>query len=300
MSTATTAPSKYDPIVTLRIPAAVRLGLKKLAKDKGDTLTGVILGHIRPFELYASQDGQDVLQRLEEVVARSTAIHRGLPTYHDSEGHEAHPPVKAWYGLHLENYGTSEEPLWLHRVNQREGQSREAAVKEYALDLWKEWGLLPTEWERAEFVRNVESGAHMFVVAYVGFHKWKEMPSSYEADLHRQECVSEAEPSTSAEVRLYAWCVEWLTDLHAALSTTDGSSFFLTRSQPKEGDFPISLKLTSYTDCTEEENIRRWARQIVQYSREVALPEKSFEALREHVENEVTYEVRRVQVHKDR
>ena len=68
---ATTAKKRYDSPVTIRIPEPVRNGVRKLAADTGDTVTGVILGHLRPFELYTTEEGQDALRRFEEAVAEN-------------------------------------------------------------------------------------------------------------------------------------------------------------------------------------------------------------------------------------
>jgi hypothetical protein len=269
---------KYDPIVTIRMPEGVRSAVKKLARDTGDTVTGVILGHLRPFELYASELGQDVLRRIEETVARSTAIHKGAPAYFDAEGRPGHPPVEEWHGIELRNYGTSAEPLWYHTVRQREGQTRAEAVKAYALDLWREWSLLDTEETREKFVDSLEEH-HVFVIGYVDFSKWKHFPSTYEAELHRVRVKFVFEPQSPAEVRLYAWCVEWLTGLwhsaelkdframakagyrkRATNAREDAEVSEAVLKEPSDTDgFRMRQSLVYYPDCTEEENIQRWA-----------------------------------------
>jgi hypothetical protein len=286
MSTTTTAkPKRYDMPVTIRIPEAVRRGVRKLALDTGDTVTGVILGHLRPFELYASELGQDVLRRLEEAVARSTAIHRGAPPYLDKRGRPAHPPVEAWHGtgLELRNYGTSEKPLWLHKVKQREGQTRAEAVKAYALDLWREWSFLDGEEDREAYVKSLESDAHVFVMGFVGFEMWRRFPSSYEAELHRSLVTRGVEPSTPEEVRLYTWSVEWLTELWERATTEPGFSEVVLKRCTDEG-FSLTLRLVKYPDCTVEEDIQRWARNIIDYARATEPSAGDFDTLRERVE----------------
>lgn len=290
--------TKYDPVVGIRVPEAVRRGLKKLAEAKGDTLTGVILESLRPFELYASEEGQEALRRLEEVVARSTSIHKAPPSYHDAEGRKANPPAEEWHGLELLNYGTSAEPLWLHRVRQREGQTREEAVKSYALDLWKEWGFLTTEGEREAFVGDLESGSHVFLISYVDFKRWHVFSSSYEARLHRVSYGEGAEPSTPAEVRFYSWCVEWLGSLWEKASSQDPTAevVVLQGGQGSEGA-AFTQWLTHYPDATEEENLQRWARTLVRAAQRDSSGE-DFETLCSRAAAEA-YNVRRVLVHEE-
>jgi hypothetical protein len=271
---ATSTKRRYDMPVTIRIPEAVRSGVRKLAHDTGDTVTGVILGHIEPFKLYVTEEGQEALRRLEECVARSAAIHKGPPAYHDEKGQASHPPVRAWNGLELRNYGSTEKPLWLHTVRQREGQTRALAVQEYALELWKEWSLLHDSQERRSFLEDVESDAHMFVMGFVNFKTWRRFPSSYEAQLHRKLVTGDgSEPTTAAEVRLFAWCVEWLSEqweqaLEAA-PTADVWTLHDTRSKDAaevyftEEGFTMSQSLVYYSDCSQEENVTRWARKIM-------------------------------------
>lgn len=286
---ATTAKKRYDSPVTIRIPEPVRNGVRKLAADTGDTVTGVILGHLRPFELYTTEEGQDALRRFEEAVASSTAIHKTPPAFHDSTGTTRHPPVVLWHGFELRNYGTPSHPLYLHVVKQREGSTRAEAVKAYTIDLWREWSLLGSPAERNDFVNSIEDGSHMFVLAYPDFVKWKSFPGTYEASLHR-ELTKAPEPNTPEELRFYAWCVSWLTEVWngSTLSTlatpewrpAGGAEFTLheVELQQPAGGAEFTAILSHYEDITEAENIQRWARHLTREARNVS---KDFETLQE-------------------
>lgn len=295
---ATTVKKRYDTPVTIRIPEPVRRGVRKLAEDTGETVTGVILGHLRPFELYTTEEGQEALRHFEEVVASSTAIHKAPPTYHDSEGKVGHPPVETWHGFELRNYGTTSHPLFLHLVRQREGQTRAEAVKGYALDLWREWSLLETPAERGAFVDSLEGNSHLFVLGYVGFSKWKSFPSTYEASRHRELATQAPEPQSPEELRFYAWSVAWLTELWNTATHKnhvwrpgEGTELILHEvelQQPAKGA-SFTEVLSHYEDISQAENIQRWARHLLRKAKESK--QEDFETL-QNITRSCGYKVR--------
>lgn len=311
---------RYNPHLTIRVPKPVRLGLSELAKRTHTTLTGVVLQHLPPFELYATTEGQDALRRFEVAIARSTAIYKAPPR---GVLERSSAPTEEFFGLVLRNLGTEEAPMYVHTVKQREGQSREEAVSAYAFELWKEWCLLPAE-EREEFVKGLESEHHVFVISYVRFRYWNSFRSAYEADLHRRSFLHEGEPTTPAELRFSAWLVDYLEakwkdvvsqqkpkitedgvrvmilregedalrQARLEHGSAGGSQLITLQEADTEDALPLEHELRYYEHVSEHENVLAWARYLLKHAQEL-FEEADFETLRSNAESE-GYRVRRL------
>ena len=102
MTTTATRPSsrkKYDPNVTIRMPAPVRDALQALAKERNATVTDVLLDQVKPYALFHSEAGQRAYDRIRLAIAESVTVNKFLLP---------HGEFGQWAGLNVQVYGSEE------------------------------------------------------------------------------------------------------------------------------------------------------------------------------------------------
>lgn len=284
----TLAPTKYDPTIAVRVPARVREALKAMARNQGATVTDVVLDQLKPWTLYASDEGQQAYERIRQAVAESTTVHKGIPPGYKID-HEHH----TWEGLPITWFGELEDSsswVFYHTVRQREGQSRQDAIRTYADAIWKEWVCYPgaAEADKGDFTREqlleevTDPARHYFVIAYVNFSKWLRFPSTYELGLHRSwfvegrgkgqgtNTVAEVESQQEASFvdihakKIAAWWKE---------STKDGNRVQLHNPDPLPVWNYDAMLFKHYPHITDEENISTWTGQLLKLWRSKGHPE---------------------------
>lgn len=261
---------EYDPTITIRVPRAVRLALEAIAKNRGESMTTILLEGVKELQLFASEEGRSTFERLRLAVTESTSIHKSLPL--------GEHVAWLWHGLEIRNYGTSEQPYLVHLVRQRERVSRAEAIRSYCEELWKEWALLTSEAQRVEFMQEVtDPTKHLFLIAFVDFKKWRSFPSAYEAEFHRscfvlgqksplynKEAAQAVEPSGIAEVQFIGSAFKYLLNLWRGNRGEEGDIVKL--QDPSDNGEEVTFLY--YPHITEQSNVEMWARQLVQIKRQ--------------------------------
>lgn len=282
MAEAAAPTKKYDPTIGVRVPAPVRDALKAMARDRNITVSEVLLDQIKPFELYASPEGQAAYERIRLAIAESTSVH--IVVLHPGGGLPG-----TWEGLPVTWYGDVERPLCYHNVPQYEGESRQDAIRNYTNAIWKEWARYPerAEWEgyyRDKLLEEVtDADRHLFVMAYVNFKRWHKFPSPYELGLHRAWYVEgrgpsgkypaiTAEPKNQDEAGFLGIQSKKLARLWAECEKT-GDRVRLTGADALPIWNEDGALFKHYPHITDEENIATWARQLLKLWREAGYPE---------------------------
>lgn len=281
MTTTATRPSsrkKYDPNVTIRMPAPVRDALQALAKERNATVTDVLLDQVKPYALFHSEAGRQAYERIRLAIAESVTVNKSLLPRGE---------FGQWAGLNVQVYGAEEAaskagadgiPLELvtfgHIVRHREGQSRSEAVRRYADEVWKEWAGVPEDRQALMLEHLCDPARHVFAIGYVSFKDWKSFPSAYEASLHRAWYVEGKGKSPNTSVNTLADPVapresSFLTTAARELARLwQGADKQMVRVR-LQGDDPLpfqgydSIRLAYYPHITDEENIDTWARQVL-------------------------------------
>lgn len=275
MATTLTEPRrKYDPNLTIRVPATVRDALQAMARERNGTVTDVVLEHVKPFMLFASSEGQEAHARIRLAITESTAVNKGFPK-------QPEPFAGEWHGLTVHVLGVEWEELFErqvptsevhygHIVRQREGQSRSEAIRLYADVLWKEWASAP-EGERSEILAELtDPTKHVFVIAYVSFTKWRSFPGAYEANLHRAWFVEKDLPEEAENAQEASFLVNaarHLSRLWLEVNLEGGAPRPTLVLQGGNNTLPIwnedALELFYYPQVSRHENVNTWARQLL-------------------------------------
>lgn len=260
---------KYDPNLTIRVPPTVRTALQAMAKERKESVTDVVLEHVKPFQLFASQEGQEAYERIRLAITESTAVNKSLPKERFAG---------QWHGLTVNVLGVEWEELFErqvptsevhygHIVRQREGQSRKEAIRTYADTMWKEWATFK-DFERPGVLAEItDPTRHVFVIVYVNFPLWRTFPSAYEANLHRAWFVEDTLPQGAETAQEASFLVNAARHLSRAWldygDKPEGKPFFLQGEDVLPVFNEDALRLLHYPQVSNHENVNTWARQLL-------------------------------------
>jgi hypothetical protein len=251
----------------VRVPRAVSEGIRRQAKTNNMSITDVVLNDLKPYDVYTSPEGQDALGRITKVLEHGTSTVQSRPT-----GVQQHEDDSWWESINLHKYIDGDTVVWEHRIVQREGETREQALSQYADVLWGEWyAKKPTPQREALLVDLETKGRHVFRIGYPNFQKWRVFPSPYELDLHWKWYVlgqkadrginfMDAQPANPEEQRFYDWSLKYLTEVmdHYMYSYQAGNGVVVSTS-PNTQDGGWSYVLKYYTRRDSSDNMRYWA-----------------------------------------
>jgi hypothetical protein len=171
----------YDEPLVVRIPTAVRAGLDAFAKKNNKKLAVVAREMFAPWRWYSTPAGQDALHVIELAVGLSTTIHKGYKEF----GTE--PTPATWQGADVLNFGSEETPRYVHTVKQREYETRDEAVANYAVHVWACVANIEDEKQRQQAVNDLRDDTkHAFVVAYVNMKNWRVFPTTVELSAYER------------------------------------------------------------------------------------------------------------------
>lgn len=196
---------EYDEPLVVRIPTAVRAGLDAFAKKNNKKLAVVAREMFAPWRWYSTPAGQDALHVIELVVGLSTTIHKGYKEF----GTE--PTPATWYGADVLNFGSEETPRYVHTVKQREYETRDEAVANYAVNVWACVANIEDDEQRQQAVNDLRDDTkHAFVVAYVNMKNWRVFPTTVELSAYERAWPrgQGKTPTTPDEQEIYEHFVE--------------------------------------------------------------------------------------------
>lgn len=232
MATTTTTPAKrgvgrprnpngYDPQFVVRVPQGVYDGLRQYAFSKGRRIADVVRENLTPYEWYTTTDGVNALNALEHAIGYSTTKHTGPAEFGQ------HHTVTQWHGLTVSNFGTDEQPMFVHYVFQREGVTRADAVQQYARMVWGALATLSEPDRTSELERVTDDTQHAFVLALKGIRTWTVFPSRVEFDQWLQLMGADdgVAPTTDDERVVYERAVVWFNELLVDVSTNKPTPF---------------------------------------------------------------------------
>jgi len=274
-------PSKYDPMFGFRLPRAVRAGLDALTEERGVNLSDFVRSKIDVYALYGTERGQDALHALRLSIGVSTTIHKGR-----NEFQGEHIP-DVWNGLDVTKvqpvgyvYTDGTDPVrYIHYVRQRQGETREDAIQNYAEKLWGTWGLLDDNVKDYELRQLTDDSKHSYLIAYVGMRSWVQFPTVLEYELWRRTYAPDtvrAEPNTEPqngdERAVYEWVLEIVANADLTpfknVKKRTGTAGYVLHDSPPDG-----LRSSYALYLLPDENLstagRRWARELTQDYREV-------------------------------
>ena len=272
MATKTT----HSPLLGVRVPRAVSEGIRRQAKTENKSITEVVLNDLKPYDVYASPEGQDALQRILNVLEQGTST-----VHHRPNGEQQHEDESWWYNLNLHKYVDGDTITWEHRIVQREGVTREQALCQYADNLWGEWYALDALQREGLLVDLETKGRHVFRVGYPNFQKWRVFCGEYELNLHWKWYVlgqradkgtnyMETLPQSPEEQRFYDWSAKYLTGvLNEYLRDTQPDKRFVVRTP--QGDGGWSYVLRWYSNKTASENMTYWAGFFLTMYRDISM-----------------------------
>lgn len=215
-----TTTDEYDPGLTIRVPRAIQNGLRALAKERQTSISDVVRDRLPGMDWYATETGQRALTILEQLIALSTTVHKGVNEF----GPDGAPDE--WNGLPVTRYGpdpngdSTTQPAqptrYVHYVRQREGQTRNEAIRHYATTVWGVVSVMNDEEQRNEALRALRNdNEHAFVIAYVGLGKWRTFPGAYELSIYERihPRPDGCQPANDNEQRVYDHFVAWFNAL---------------------------------------------------------------------------------------
>lgn len=200
-----------DPGVTIRLPKAVRDGLKALAKTRNTSVSDVVREAMPGIGWYSTEHGQRALLILEQIVALSTTIHKGYSEFAPDKGEP-----DEWNTLPVMRFGTAETPRYVHAVRQCENETRNEAIQNYARKVWGVLAVMSSNKQRDEELKALRDDAvHVFVIGYVGLSKWQTFPSALELEHYERTNPRKTgiQPTNDAERRVYDHYAGWFDAL---------------------------------------------------------------------------------------
>lgn len=213
---------EYDEPLVVRIPTAVRAGLDAFAKKSNKKLAVVAREMFAPWRWYSTPAGQDALHVIELVVGLSTTIHKGYEEF------GTNPTPATWYGADVLNFGSEETPRYVHTVKQKENQTRDEAVANYAVNVWACVANIEDDEQRQQAVNDLRDDTkHAFVVAFVTMRNWRVFPTTVELSAYERAWPrgQGKTPTTPDEQEIYEHFLqrfnEWFVACGVVRSTPD-------------------------------------------------------------------------------
>lgn len=179
--------------IAVRIDRSEKQALDVALRQRGETISDLLLAYLRPIITEGTPDGQ----RAHEII--STAIQASIAwnKIHANGGFgdttavlddQGLPKLQEWQSPEIvvrPRITKSGERVLYHVITQRAGMSRQDAIRKHVAAMLDAWADLP-ESERDVFLREISNPErHRFVIAYSGFQHWKRFTEAHEMLFHQ-------------------------------------------------------------------------------------------------------------------
>lgn len=278
---------RYDdarPRLTLRISKDDKAALDETARRRNLNISRLVIGYLRPYIEQGTPEGNRAYDIISACVQESIAWNRnehngGFGDTIAQLDADGNPKVVEWEGhpqLYIWPRTTPKgETVFYHRIMHRAHQRRMEAIDEYVMRLLDEWGSIPSEDARDEYLRELaDKNRHRYVITYSGFKHWDTFCESYEMNLHWDfyQRPGIQMPANDEETAFVSWASDWLRDQWMKHRKKSKSNQLILNEGLRDDESGVrwGLSLGHYQTRTDNENISAWAGILLNTFRELA------------------------------
>lgn len=260
------------PKLGIRVSRDEKNALDTVLRQRGETISGLLMGYLRPIITEGTPEGQRAHQIISAAVQASIAWNRehhngGFGDTEPVRDESGHPVTAEWQDPAIvvrPRVTPSGHRVNYHMVTQRAGMTRQDAVRKYVSILMDAWADLP-ESRRDEYLAELGNpDRHRFVIALSGFQHWTRFPDAHEMRLHWtfHQLPNITTPADDGELRFATWATALLADRWDASRKRRGKSESFTLiegHQDADTGTVMGRRFSYYPINTDAENVETWA-----------------------------------------
>ncbi|MBU3721132.1 MAG: hypothetical protein FGM22_10315 [Burkholderiaceae bacterium] len=259
---------RYDdarPKISVRIPKADKQALDAALERRGESVSDLLMGYLRPIITEGTPEGQRAHEIISAAVQASIAWNKAhanggfgdTTAVADADGS---PIVEEWHSPEIivrPRMTKGGAKVLYHIVTQRAGMSRHDAIRKHVSFLMDAWTDTPDD-QRDKLLRELsDPEKHRFIIAYSGFQHWTAFRAAHEMMFHQAmyQTRNVSTPDDADEWAFVHWATDHLTKLWTRRRRTKADIVTIHEGDPESwgidfGHYPI-------TD--DVDNIRAWA-----------------------------------------
>ena len=257
------------PKLSIRIGRSEKTALDLACKQRGASVTDLLLGYLRPIISEGTPEGQRAHQiitaAVQASVAWNSANDRGFGDTEPKRDQNGDPIMDEWRSPDIivrPRITKGGAIVLYHTVTHRMGETRNDAIRRYVASIIRVWADTPEDQRDALLAEIGDWERHRFVIGFANFREWTSFPESYEMGLHyaMHQKPYIATPANDDESAFIKWAREYLSNAWQGAGRQRGDVITIAEGhRDADSGMLLGQDFRHYAMRSDAENIDAWA-----------------------------------------